>query len=183
MVVLGACALPYPSLIAVGSLLHLIFWSFGAGAWGSTIAEPIEHAGQSLGVLFGWTLLALWVVFLSWLFRTANNARKIGGAESCPAGAEAVACWLIPLINFIVPYLHMQAIWQASHGAEKSSFLPYAWWALCMCYLGLIILMILMILPGTSVWSLATIILAERLTFLAMVTSIQRAHEARCGEP
>ena len=54
------------------------------------------------------------VSFLSWLYRTADNARFVGRRRPRTTPTMAVICWFIPILNLFRPYREMKTLYWAS---------------------------------------------------------------------
>lgn len=173
MVSLTAGVFFYHFLTIWGGLARLLACSIGHPPWLVVIRDLATQCVDSLGFIYSWSLLLLAITFLSWLFTIANNARILSPDETSPPGGEAVSCWLIPFINLVVPFLQMAKIWQASHRHGKVAILPYTWWALHLCTLGL------MIHPEVLIELQAPACAATSMAFCVTTVSIQRAQESR----
>jgi hypothetical protein len=54
------------------------------------------------------------VLFLTWVYRTCDNARRLGAVDMDQSPGWAVGSFFVPLINLLAPYYVMRDIWNAS---------------------------------------------------------------------
>jgi hypothetical protein len=74
-------------------------------------------------------LLAIGVIFLIWFYQAANVARRIG-LPARWASAWAIAGWIVPILNFFVPYQAARDMFPSGHPGRR---LVSRWWALWLC--------------------------------------------------
>jgi hypothetical protein len=101
-------------------------------------ADELVRGASAVFTLLSLTILVLIII---WMYRLAKNAEAQGrrGARLTPGWA--IAGWLIPLANLVLPVLMAQDLWRASdpgthteYGASdwrraKGSALIGCWWA------------------------------------------------------
>jgi Domain of unknown function (DUF4328) len=81
------------------------------------ISDRIQNADDfatAAGVVAIVLTLATAVCFIIWMWRAAKNNEALGRNEPRLTAAWAIAGWLIPLANFVIPVLVMQDLWRGS---------------------------------------------------------------------
>jgi hypothetical protein len=64
--------------------------------------------------LSGFVSTAALVLIVIWQWRSVKNAEALGRVGARLSSGWAIAGWLIPLVNFVVPYLVMQDLWRST---------------------------------------------------------------------
>jgi hypothetical protein len=107
-----------------------------------TNARSLQDADDAISAASGiYTIIrvAIFVVFIIWLWRGAKNALDVLGREA-PAFTPgwSIGSWFIPLANFVIPVMIVQGLWRASAPGTgpgtawrktKGSVLVGFWWA------------------------------------------------------
>jgi hypothetical protein len=135
-------------LIALSMVVALV----GAGLWGGHLAnvsglergvkgvqEVQDSKDAALGVDLAliWVIAAAIIVWLIWQHRAHANLRALGVGELKYTPGWAVAWWLIPFANVVMPFLTMRELWKASDPeagsidwvARRTTALLGFWWA------------------------------------------------------
>lgn len=87
------------------------------GSEGFSIANRAQDADDFATAAGGAAILltlATAVCFIIWMWRAAKNNEALGRNEPRLTAAWAIAGWLIPLANFVIPVLVMQDLWRGS---------------------------------------------------------------------
>ena len=86
----------------------------------------------TMAVLWTIGLLATAALFITWQWRSAKNAELITQAQSRWTPGWSIGGWFIPFANWVIPYLCMREISQASTRkggvSDERSLVPW-WWA------------------------------------------------------
>ena len=121
----GLAALALASWVAVGvHLAHLrqIYLQLSGAPVG---AVPFSQVVFMIGIV-QWVQLAVFAVtalaFLAWLYRLRANLRALGVRKPEFARYWTVFGFLIPAVNFVLPYQVMAEIWRASDPAVLDRF-------------------------------------------------------------
>jgi hypothetical protein len=77
--------------------------------------------------------IAATVIFLMWVYRANNNARRLGAVGMKFTAGWAVGWYFIPIANLFVPFLAMREIWRASANpgnwaAQRAGWIVPCWW-------------------------------------------------------
>jgi hypothetical protein len=119
------------AVLAILVGMVVIYLDFASG---TPVVGPWSFA--SLG-----TVLLLWVVqfaatvaYFLWLHRARANLVAMGAAELAYSPAWSVACHLVPLANFVLPFRVMKETFNRSHGEPPELALSTVddasgWWA------------------------------------------------------
>jgi Domain of unknown function (DUF4328) len=110
-------------MIAASALLGIalanriaVVRDFKAGDFGNLLqrAEDADDFVNGASAFFGFTQLAIIVVFIIWMFRTAKNNEALGrkGARFSPGWS--IGSWFIPFADLVIPVLIMQDLWRGS---------------------------------------------------------------------
>lgn len=67
------------------------------------------------------TIAALLIISLMWLYRVHKNLPALGVSDLRFSPGWAVASWLIPIVNFYLPYQVVKEIWKASDPSVNPS--------------------------------------------------------------
>jgi hypothetical protein len=105
-------------------------------------AEHVVHGSYDVLVLLA---LAVAVVHLVWFYRARRNAGTYHDCRQRYRQPWAIAGWLIPLVNLVVPYQMTRDILLASEhgpgsdraGARRPIAVVTAWWAMVLISIGL----------------------------------------------
>jgi Ca2+/Na+ antiporter len=143
------------AVATVGGVLPMAVTVFQrSGAYGDFVAGTLSETELvSLDVTVGrWTLATLLltvvagIVFIVWQFQYARNAVALRGPLSL-GPAWAIAGWLIPLANLVLPFMQLNSSTKASdpawprgqHGIGTVPGTQRAWTILYLCALGLFV--------------------------------------------
>ena len=101
--------------------LRLQLSGTAVGALGLHQVSTVIRIAQGVqAAVFGVTFLA----FLAWLYRLRANLRALGVRKLDFARHWSVLGFLIPVVNFVVPYQVMAEVWRAS---DPSVLDPFEW--------------------------------------------------------
>jgi hypothetical protein len=108
------------------------------GAGGSTALFTAALSG-GLAILGGLMMIATFIVFLTWVYRSIANLPALGSMNCRYTPGWAVGWWFIPIANLVHGYKIMATIWEESQPPlvnENGFYLPRKsaivgwWWAL-----------------------------------------------------
>jgi hypothetical protein len=71
-------------------------------------------SGMAWVQLAGYATTAALVFWIVWSFRSAHNARALGRTGARQSPGWIIAGWLIPLVNFVLPYQTVSDLWRSS---------------------------------------------------------------------
>jgi hypothetical protein len=71
-------------------------------------------SGMAWVQLAGYATTAALVFWIVWSFRSAHNARALGRTGARQSPGWVIAGWLIPLVNFVLPYQTVSDLWRSS---------------------------------------------------------------------
>lgn len=77
--------------------------------------------------------LVAWILVIGWLYRSAESAERIDPSRMTVTPKSAIWGWFIPVLNLAIPFLVVNATWNASARSDRSLgrlLLVAAWWAL-----------------------------------------------------
>jgi hypothetical protein len=126
--------------VAVGvELAHLrqIHLQLGGAAGGISLSQVLNTLEITHWVQLG-TFAATAVAFVAWLYRLRVNLRALGVRKPEYARYWSVLGFLVPGVNFVVPYQVISEVWRASDPAVLDRFewrrvetprLLMLWWA------------------------------------------------------
>lgn len=101
-----------------------------AAAWLGAIVAPLLLAVSNLG------LFAAMVLFVAWFYRARVSAEGHGWPQRRSPG-WAIVSWLVPVVNFWVPFQIMADIWRAGlpePARANRAVLPGIWWACLLAF-------------------------------------------------
>ena len=109
---------------------------FQAGATSLQRVDDARVAANGMAVFTLLVIVATAVVWLVWHFRGQSNLRSLGAADLRFTPGWAVAWWLIPFANIVMPFRTTAELWKASDPAAgavewKARRLPavfVGWW-------------------------------------------------------
>jgi hypothetical protein len=107
----GRVALAIFSFLAVLPLLLRAIFMAGARGFGRFVM-PLESLLIFTGIVF----------YLVWIYRVTAAVK---GSKYSPGWS--VGGWLIPVYNFVFPFLSLRDVWRNVMGAENS-WVPGVWW-------------------------------------------------------
>jgi hypothetical protein len=129
-------------LIIVGVINHMSV--LGDHDIGGLIidAKPVNDAANfpaAMLLIFVLLSLAIFVVFIIWLFRAAKNNEALGRVNPRFGPGWAIGSWFIPLANLVIPVLIVSDIWRGSDPSvprgdpnwrrAPAGPIVYLWWA------------------------------------------------------
>ena len=82
------------------------------------------NSGFNAIVLLGYVSIAVLVVMIIWMWRSAHNARALGRTGARLAPGWAIASWFIPVASWVLLYLLLSDLWRSS---EPGSTRGDAW--------------------------------------------------------
>jgi len=100
--------------------------------------DDADNLVVAAAVLVTLLTLAIAVVFIIWMWRTAKNNEALGRARPRLSAGWAIGGWFIPVANFVLPILIMQDLWRGSDASvprgdpnwrrARGSVLVGMWW-------------------------------------------------------
>jgi hypothetical protein len=111
---------------------------------GQASTRELEHAldkVQPWTSVVGWVSIGVLVLSIVWTYRSTVNARAAGVTGLRWSPGWTIAGWLVPFLNFVVPYQVWSDLWRSSQldaGPDEAwrrrpaSPLLIAWWFLMM---------------------------------------------------
>jgi hypothetical protein len=96
-----------------------------AAAWLGAIVLPV------LVAVSNWGFLVSMVMFVVWFYRARVNAEGHGWPQRREP-RWAIVAWVVPVVNFWVPFQVMADIWRAGlpeQARARRAILPGIWWA------------------------------------------------------
>jgi Domain of unknown function (DUF4328) len=134
------------SLLAVGALVNRLvvlgdidgFTGDGAGDLLDR-AQRADDLVRAAAITYGLVAIAIAILFIIWTWRAAKNNEALGRDLPRLSASWAIAGWLIPLANFVIPVLVIQDLWRGSNVsiprgdmrwriADRSALVGW-WWA------------------------------------------------------
>lgn len=103
-------------LIAIGNRIKVID-DFQSGNFAGDIikrARDADDLATAAAVMYLLLALATAVVFIVWMWRAAKNNEALGRFYPRLKPGWAIAGWLIPLANLVIPVLILQDLWRGS---------------------------------------------------------------------
>jgi hypothetical protein len=135
-------------LISVSMVLGLVaagLWggrlgtisSFRRGAAGFQELQDSRDVALSIDGLVVLIVLVAGIIWLVWQHRAHSNLRALGAAQLKYTPGWAVAWWLIPIANIVMPYLIVRELYKASNpdagsvdwAARGGAGIVGLWWA------------------------------------------------------
>jgi hypothetical protein len=143
VIALGAMAAFANRLAAVDSL------DAGDGRGLIDRAARADDVVLAAVLIYGLVTLAIGVLFIVWTWRAAKNNEALGRDMPRLGAPWAIAGWLIPLANFVIPVLVVQDLWRGSNAsiprgdmrwriADRSALVGW-WWAMWVLSVGRIV--------------------------------------------
>lgn len=126
--------------------------------------ENIMFIFQGGALLFEAALLVVGVLFLLWMYKAASIARR-AGLEARWNPIFGIFSFIIPVLNYVVPYQCVRDTLPPGHRARRS---VRSWWGL---YLAMNIMMIL-IFVGAGVSVIASVIAVTIGVFVAVAGAL-----------
>jgi len=84
----------------------------------STFSTRLQHAMNTSNSAWfsfaGYALSASLVLFIIWSWRSANNALALGRTGARQSPGWVIAGWLVPVLNFVLPYQTVSDLWRSS---------------------------------------------------------------------
>jgi hypothetical protein len=100
--------------------------TYGFGEKNSALTYASQEVGLQVHISEDWILWPTFAVFLFWIYTSYSRLRQ-SVPELRYSSAEAVAVFLIPIINFWQPLAVLRELWRAS---ERMELLPVPWQAM-----------------------------------------------------
>ena len=143
-------------------------------------------------------LLVTEIAFLAWLRRALDNAES-AGMERRYGGAWFFWGWIVPVVNFWIPFQLMDDLLRASRPGwphRRKTWLPLAWWISWMLFVyaevvqhGSVLALVLG-LPAAhryagppDSWARFSLYAVAGLTCIALVRAISAGHPGASGVP
>jgi hypothetical protein len=128
------------SLVALVALA-LVAARFAANESGEALGvarADLARWGDAVMVGLGVGGLAVAVALVAFVHRASANLPGLAVTDARYSPATAVWCWVVPVVNFVLPYAVVEDLWRAS-GAdgppltrarlqERPSLVVYLWW-------------------------------------------------------
>lgn len=108
-------------------------WDEGTIEFEELVAAENLYGGATL--LYLVVQVAAWVCVITWLYRAAQNAKRINPGRMNNAPKWAIWGWFVPFMNWVRPYHMVKETWEASDRADTTptpTTLFKLWWALVL---------------------------------------------------
>lgn len=142
LTVMFAVAIAIAALGIIGVVHHLSVLSDEPEVAGRLLdADRVNDAATFPGVmliLFVLLSIAIFVVFVIWLFRAAKNNEALGRANPRFGPGWAIGAWFIPLANLVIPVMIVWDLWKGSDASvprgdpnwrrARGGAIVIAWW-------------------------------------------------------
>ena len=166
--------------------LHAAFQAAQDGH--QTLAQQrIDHAfdgsGRVVVQLAGYVAFVVTVLLIVWTYRCAKNASALGRVGARLTPGWTIAGWLVPVANFVLPYLAVSDLWRSSDASAErgsgwrrlhTSSLVVAWWFVYLIGSVGFLLVMAVVLVGrmTAADARADLVVAHLATALGSVLGI-----------
>ena len=77
-------------------------------------AHDADDLVSAAGGILGFVSFAIFVLIIIWMYRAAKNNEALGRLSPRLKPGWAIAGWLIPFANFVIPVLILQDLWRGS---------------------------------------------------------------------
>ena len=130
-------------LLLVAAYVVILFTELTRERTGTSLLNPVFAyvlVGTNL-LLAGFFLIAA-VPIAGWIYRAHANLREAGAAELRYSPGWSVGSFLVPLVNFVVPFRAMRELHNRSHGEgpwQAESPVPdvTSWWS---CHIAAVVI-------------------------------------------
>lgn len=98
-------------------------------------AVMLDQIDRLIGIGGGALFLLTAILFLRWVHRANENARRLGAVDMEYTPGWAVGCYFLPVLYLVMPYQAMREIWNASSSPTawqslRGHWIVRLWWGL-----------------------------------------------------
>jgi hypothetical protein len=108
---------PINVLLVIGVIHHLSVLSDHEVGGLVFDPDPVNDAATfpaAMLVLFALLSIAIFIVFVIWLYRAAKNNEALGRDNTRFSPGWSIGAWFIPLANLVIPVLIVRDLWRGS---------------------------------------------------------------------
>ncbi|PZG23256.1 hypothetical protein C1I95_03615 [Micromonospora craterilacus] len=134
-VAVGATTLALLLTLAIQPVNALVAHRAAAGADGDQFLLITGLLELTAGVAHGAAFLVAVVLVIVWSWRARMNLNAFPGAGPTLSDGWAIAGWLVPFVNVVVPYRVVANIARDSLWRLSTPWLVRVWWAAWLAYL------------------------------------------------